>query len=109
MCLASCLYDLAVFIGDRKKFVGGHECSIHCLLMYGGHFYVMYPTPAESCFFLTKRRLMAIISDIAVTFCSLMTLSAVFIGKCCTSFGFDSGRGFVCDMWLTIGFVKTGK
>ena len=31
------------------------------------------------------------------------------MGKRCTSFGFDSRRGFACDTWLTIGFVKTGK
>ena len=72
-CSALCLYDHEVFIGGRKKFVGGHECSIHRLLMYGRHFYVIYPTPAEFCFFLTKRGLKAIISDIAVTFYSSTT------------------------------------
>ena len=71
--LASCLCDHAVFIGGRKKFVGGHECSMHRLLMYGRHFYVMYSTRAEPCFFLTKRGLKAIISEIAVTFYSSMT------------------------------------
>ena len=26
-----CVCDPAVFVGGRNKFVGGHECSMHCL------------------------------------------------------------------------------
>ena len=34
MHLASCVCNHAVFVECRKKFVGGHECSMHCLYIY---------------------------------------------------------------------------
>ena len=32
---APCLGDHAMFVRGRKKLVGGYECSMHCLYMYG--------------------------------------------------------------------------
>ena len=40
---------------------------------------------------------------------SSMTWSAGFLGKRCSSLGFDSRRGFAWDMWLAIGFMRIGK
>ena len=31
----SCVCDHAVFVGGRKKFVGGHQCSMHPLFSAG--------------------------------------------------------------------------
>ena len=37
---ASCVYDYAMFVERCKKFVGGHESSMHCLYAGAVFFHV---------------------------------------------------------------------
>ena len=68
---------------------------------------VMYPVPAEPCFFRTKRRFInAILCYIAMTTLWRSDLGAASRGTHHTSFVFDSRRSFACDIYSTIGFVK---
>ena len=40
---ASCVYDHAVFVGNRKKFVGDHERSMHACIDTGPVFFHLFP------------------------------------------------------------------
>ena len=38
-----CVCDHAVFVGDRKKFGGGRECSMHPLYIHWSHVFHLFP------------------------------------------------------------------
>ena len=42
-CSASCVCDHVEFVGGRKKFVEGHEGSMHPLYIYCSHFFHLFP------------------------------------------------------------------